>query len=381
MARRPLAAVAVALLVVLAGCGGVLGGDGGDGGGTTTAPTSNPGGSPGDGPLPPGVTNSGIANSTALTNAHEAGLSTDGFTASYEISVTLSSSQGTRTQALTQTIRATSGLTRFFVNSTTTQGSQTVSSEYWGNETLALVRNEIGGQTQYQTLPDSINRSSRFTLASSLGQLLQIADYSVTGRETVDGQTLVTLTADSVNSSLGSGQGGVINAENVSNVSSTAVITTDGIIQEFTLSFNATTANGEASYQISFEVTGQGGVSVSRPAWVGQALSNVTITDLQATLENRVIAISHNGGDPVPEGSLIILQLNGTVYQGQIQSSISPGQTVYLQLNRSAGTVTVVPAADQGTQISGTANLVIYTQDQQTLLSATLNASTSDSST
>lgn len=361
----------MAALVVLAGCGGVLDSGNGPANDTTTVAVD-------PGALPDGVSQDGITNGSQLAQSHANGLSETGFTASYQLSVKLETPQGTREQQITQTVRASSGMTTFFVNATTVQGSQSAVTEYWGNESIGLVRNQVGNQTTFQKLPDSLDRSNRFTLAASLSQLLNVGDYGITATESVDGETRFTLSANSVNSSFGSGGGGAIDASNISNVSSSVVVDESGIIHAFDLSFNASTASGNAYYTVSFEVTGTSDVSISSPSWIDAALANITDADLSADLNDGVVSIEHQGGDPVPSGSLLIVQANGSIYQGTVQRTFEPGQTVYLAVNESEGTVTVVNNESDATQVSGQITLQLYTEDQQVLLQAQFNASETD---
>lgn len=366
MRRNPIAAVAVAALIVLAGCGGVL--NGGDASGPSTIEVD-------PGALPAGVSQDGITNGSQLAKSHAAGLSDTGFTADYSLSVVLSTQQGNREQRVTQKVKATPGLTNFWVNATTVRGPQTAITQYWGNESLGLARSVISNQTRYRKLPESVDRETRFTLAATLDQLIRIGDYGITGKEEVNGKTQFTLQANSVNSSFGSGSSGGIDASNISNVSSTMVVDSDGVIHEFHLTFNATTPTGEAFYSVSFEVKTRSDVSISKPAWINDALQNVTIANLSASLNDGIVAITHGGGDAVPTDAQLIVQTNGTIYQGGLSDPLEPGETVYLSLNRSAGSLKLVSDPANATEVSGRVVLQMFTQNQQVLLQAELNAS------
>lgn len=368
MRRNPVAAVAVAALIVLAGCGGIL--NGGPSGPQTIDVEP--------GALPAGVSEDGITNGTQLAQSHGNGLAETGFTATYSLSVLLSTQQGNREQSITQEVHATPGMTNFWVNATRSQGSQTAVTQYWGNESLGLSRSVVANQTRFRKLPNSVDRETRFTLAATLDQLIRIGDYGVTGKEEVDGTTEFTLQANSVNSSFGSG--GAIDAGNISNVSSTLVVDSEGVIQEFELSFNATTGTGEAFYSVSFAVTSRSDVSVSKPAWISDALQNVTIANLSASVDDGIVSITHDGGDVVPPAAQLIVQTNNTIYQGGLSEALEPGETVYLALNRSAGSLELVRDRANATEVSGSVVLQMFTQNQQVLLQAELNASETNGS-
>jgi hypothetical protein len=370
MRRHSIAAMAVAALVVLAGCGGIL--NGGDGGSGPSTIEVDPG------TLPGGVSEDGITNGSQLAKSHAAGLSETGFRATYSLSVLLSTQQGNRQQSITQEVKATAGLNNFWVNATTVQGPQTALTQYWGNESLGLSRSIVANQTRFRKLPASVDRQTRFTLAATLDQLIRIADYGITGTEEVDGTTEFTLQANSVNTSFGSGSAGAIDSSNVSNVSSRLVVDAQGVIQEFELSFNATTGTGEAFYSVSFEVTSRSGVSVSKPAWIDDALQNVTIANLSASIEQGVVSITHDGGDTISTDAQLIVQTNGSIYQGGLSEPLEPGDMVYLSLNRSAGSVELVSDAANATEVSGQVAIQMFTQNQQVLLQAQLNASETD---
>lgn len=370
MSRRPVAVISVAILVVLAGCGGVLGGDGA--GPSNGDPSLDPG------EYPPGLNESGLTDASLLSETHAQTLAAVGFEATYSIEVNIAAPTGSRTQQIDQRVVAGAGLSTFFVNATTTQGDRTANTQYWGNESVAVQRTRSGEQIQYRPLPERINRTQQFTFGTTLNQLSRFGDYSLDSTDTENGQQIFTFTADSVNPDLGSGNSTLVDAENVSSLSSTLEVRENGVVQSFDLEFNASTTAGETSYSVSFDLEDTGDRDVAEPSWLESALSNITSVDLSATLENQVIRIDHNGGDPVPSESVLIVQANETIYQTTLEESIEAGSSVYLSLNRSSGSIEVVDSTAAGTQVTGEVTLLLTTSDRETLLSTTLNASTQD---
>lgn len=368
MDRRAVAALLVGTLVVLAGCGGAFGGD--DGGPTSTS--ASPGDA--DGPLPAGVSADGVENSSRLAAAHATALSAAGFVAEYEFNATVSTQGSTVTQSTAQTVRAEPDLTGFSVSATRTQRGQTAETDTWGNESVTVSRSVVGNRTQYTTPPGGVNRTQQFSLATTISSLVPVGDYELTDRETVDGTERVILTADSVNASVGeSGLG--LSAENVSDLSSRLVVGLDGVVYGLELSFNQSTAQGPASFDIGFEVTETGDRTVQRPAWVSDALANVTIVDLTADVTDGVVSVTHDGGDTVPNGTTVVAQVEGSVYQGTVSEPIEPGETVYVALDREAGELALVTERSAASSVAGEVSLQLIGPDRSVLLRTTLTAS------
>lgn len=363
MNRRAVAALLVGTLVVLAGCGGAFGGD--DGG-----PTS-PGDA--DGALPAGVSADGVANSSQLASAHATAITAAGFVAEYEFNATVSTQGSTVTQSTAQTVRAEPDLTGFSVSATRTQTGQTVETDTWGNGSVAVSRSIVGNRTRYTTPPGGVNRTQQFSLATTISSLVPVADYELSDRETVDGTERVILTADAVNAFVGeSGLG--LAAENVSDLSSRLVVGLDGVVYGLELSFNQSTSQGPASFDIGFEVTETGDRTVQRPAWVTEALANVTIVDLTADVTDGVVGVTHEGGDTVPNGTTVVAQVEGSVYQGTVSEPIEPGETVYVALDREAGELSLVTERSAASSVAGEVSLQLIGPDRSVLLQTTLDA-------
>ncbi|MFB6103724.1 MAG: hypothetical protein ABEJ57_01380 [Halobacteriaceae archaeon] len=368
MPRSSLAGLVVAVLVVTAGCGGVL---------DPGADTSDPGTTVPAADLPPGVTADGIATPSRLVDAHVSTLETVGFESRATLNVTFDPADGAP-QRRTNTINVTAaqGLSPFLVHANTTAFGATTTTAYWGNTSVALARTERQDRVRYRPFPASLDRNRYLTFGDTLSLLVQLGDYRVTGSETRDGATLVTLRADAVNESFSTGSTG-LSAENISDLSSRLVVDSRGVVHSFELSFTATTSEGTATYDLRYTLQTRDAVTVTTPAWIGDALANVTTVDLTAHREGNVIHLEHVDGDPIPAQSVVVVRAGNTTMSASLATSVDPGDTVYAAVNASTDTFEVsTDPIETGSPLAGTVEVAVYSPQGATLFETTLTNTT-----
>jgi hypothetical protein len=292
--RRALLCVAVAALVVLAGCGG----GGGDGGGdptgdatatpatedasTTSGGTSTDGGTettatddeaPGVDALA-WVDGGGGIDTGTLVESHERALANE---SSYTVEQALEraargDSEGT--ERLTTTLSASRDQSRALLTNTRefTTGDRRVTqstAQYRvgadGEGTVYSQRNGTDG-VRYEQRSPRRSFEPYYEDAAALDAPSAIAAFGFEFEETVqrDGETLYRFGADELAES-----GGDLRSipQNASNVSATLLVGEDGVIHSFEYAYDTDTS----AVEFSFAVADRGGTTVDEPPWLEAA--------------------------------------------------------------------------------------------------------------
>lgn len=260
--------LAVALLVLLAGCGGVFGGDGGDGGdASTTAPTTTtatPGGGSVVDSYPDGVTDDGrLTDVSALVAGHDAALADASYRAELHLEQVQSDGDQRSERVTDQTVRVGDGAYRTDLVTERT-GSPTFNATAWSNGTVAVRQAYVGDEPRYQQLPAE-DFVAQLSGQRTLSGYIELGNYTVERVTGTDGETFVTLTADEY---AGSGAGAEIET-----FESTLVVDGDGRIREYDLRVRTVSNGTTVTVDFHYEVATLGGVSVEKPGWVGTALA------------------------------------------------------------------------------------------------------------
>ncbi|MFB6295527.1 MAG: hypothetical protein ABEH66_01640 [Halobacteriales archaeon] len=288
--RRVVCAIALAVLVALAGCsGGPLPGVGGEG--STPGDTTDPGeaAEPDEesGPTPDlsevddpaGASAEGITNVSALLEAHVAELRT---LSSYRLVILeAGENQSNRIEL------------RFDVEGEEYVGTR----DGWERDAELYFRNG----TQYRlVVPDDEVQTNEVTFDRATGAgagLLRVLGDVTTTREnvtTVEGVSVVTYRITGTTS----------DAESIETASGIVQITPDGLIAR--LAISVTTSEGPG--RLAYAIHDRNETSVSTPAWFAERdLPKTTAEAPQLSLGLNVrddgrVELTHEGGDPV--GSL-----------------------------------------------------------------------------
>lgn len=340
--KRILLTVAVAAMLVLAGCNG--------GGQGTASPTANgtasgtPGSGlgsvatpepvdieistvgPGDGGsgsvspslYPPGVSDAGV-NETALLSTHLR--------------------QSFRNAVIRSEFVTAGGTTRFvyangssgerFRIANTTKGT----AERWWRSGSTVVR---WNGSASPSITYSQGRTRLYTQYSFLA-LVQLAPFltlnatelSVDGTTTVGGERLVRLSVESFRRNA---SGGFSVRSSLSDPTGYVLVTPEGIIRE--MHYESTNTRTGGTQSVTVTVSGVGGTTVTRPDWArGYPTVNVSTTG-----DGRVLAFEHRGGAAIPADTRLQV---GTTYStfGNVTlgESLEPGETLYLVATGSFG--------------------------------------------
>jgi hypothetical protein len=303
----------VALLVLLAGCSSLTGGPAGTPTPTPTdTPTATPTPTPGGAEeLAPGVTSERIENPVALIDAHQRGLLADGFVVNQTLTSTYN---GTVSNRLNLTLTAGPGGEVAYMNGSSSgfdfEGDESVIvNSVWVNTTHQYNRHIESGSTTYD-LQKRLYPAEYFVWFGSLQRDIQLAgtDHEVTSVESGDGLDYITLTAtiDRVGN------------DGVTDTVSTLVVDENGIIR----SADVRVDYGEGqTYHTTYEVVQLGAAAPERPAWVDTVPPSAS---LQLELDvfgfnESSIELVHLYGDAVPEGAIVTVISNGTLYETTLE--------------------------------------------------------------
>lgn len=256
MRSRALPVLIALAMVALAGCGGVFGGGG-------ASPETN-GTAADDGAYPPGVTSSGLENATALVAAHDRSLRGESFRLAVGQEQTFASGEQNVTASSERVVRmAGNGTFRVDARS---RGTLNVNETVWANGSTAYVRSEQGDQVQYVRRNATAIRP-QLTGRTLIGQYLSAGEYAVESTEQRGGERVTVLRSDEFVGTEGAG----LDASNVSEYDSTAVVGPDGQVRELTVHLVA--ERGETTLTVDAEVTVEptASVDVTRPDWVDEA--------------------------------------------------------------------------------------------------------------
>jgi hypothetical protein len=278
--RRALGMILVSVLVVLAGCSGVLGGGGGEPTETVTpaaVPTDEP--TPTPAPrLAPGITERGIVSPQALVAAHQSFLQNRSFTQrSNSTALAANGSTVLRTTGTLQVGPPGEGLYSVIERngSYVSQESAMIStrSEAWWDGGQYVVRRTFpNGTTAYTQRPISTARASAAT--GALPYLLEsfgTNNTTVTDRLTRNGTTLYRVR-------------GVTQTYMAGNTTLRLLVDSRGVVHKYTTTRRLSSGSG-----VSRSITKTRLVAINetdapeRPSWVDDALNRTTSTASSGT--------------------------------------------------------------------------------------------------
>lgn len=320
--KQALASLAVALLLVTAGCAGFTGGDGSTPeSDTTTTPngTSTPAE---DLDTPPGIQDGEITNSTALYEAHSEAVNNTAR------SVHMSTSETADGQTTERNVSVTYGQNdSLLMEMDTAEGQQNV----YQNNGLTVMDSE--GQTvvaQGESMASQMaGLQSEQLEAILIGLPLQVGNYSQAGTTTHDGTTVHKFTADldSMNQSAASGM------ENVTAFDATVLVSPDGVIHKVTMDITEDTENGERDVSTSYELSNFGDATVESPDWS----SDIPQPKAELVNDGETLKITNVGESTIESGAELTVSTGGSRAAVTLENSVAPGESVYLTGTASDG--------------------------------------------
>lgn len=252
--RRTSAAVAVVLLVALAGCSFL--------GGTQESPTATPTLTAEN--APPGVSadSARLENASALLGAHEAALLETGFTYELQTNATVLRRGETRQIRRQQVTEVAPGGSAYAYTTINPDSRFDV----WGNETTQVVKVQYGGNVEYQRGESA--SSSSLTGRNLLARYLSSGEWTVADVEERDGRTLVSLTSTKLPDDSAAVPK---NATDVRDYRSSVIVDSDGRVVHFDAGATYTLNGQNGSFSIEYRIESTEDPGVQPPAWVANA--------------------------------------------------------------------------------------------------------------
>lgn len=283
--RRALSVVAMALLLVTAGCSLPGGGDGTPTAGppetdATTAPSTDGATNGTENVSIAGLEDGRVVDAQALAAGHQEALSARSLetrlvqNASIVVPTGPNSSQVVATRVVQQVVAEAGGSPyRYRLD----QQGIGFTAQVWGNDSVQVTLPSQAGEPQPARVgePQDV---SLITSSNAITNYLQRGNYTVTNTTTDGNQTLVTLQTDELvvenDSDLF-----VRGASDFGNYSSTVVVSGDGVVQSVDISADYALRGERYDLAIEYRVLRQGGVTFEQPEWAKRVLANATATE------------------------------------------------------------------------------------------------------
>jgi hypothetical protein len=273
--RERAVAVAFVLLVVLAGCNGVL--DGGNDDTATLTPAAVPTDDPTPTPAPrlaPGLTEAGVTNASALAAAHDALLEDTSFTV--RRTVTHRTRDGTPVRRVTSVTRVgADGRFRATKRWNGTTGLRRV-AYYDDGERLLVATTDASNATTYRRASSASGGSVvAGTGSEQFERVATIAETRVVGRAERNGTTVYRLAPMD-----GWRTRSIAAAELGRSIRMRARVTARGLVRSYTFrqTLSGEDFNGTAVIVAATRYTAIGSTTVERPSWYETAVAKTNAT-------------------------------------------------------------------------------------------------------
>lgn len=252
--RRPLSALALALLLTISGCSALGIGN--------TGPSDTP-----RSVDVPGVEDGQLSNETALLEAHRTALLETGFVTDIRVNATTSrrTESGTEVVPVVRRqetrVRSDAAGYRFELEN---RGTGATFDE-WANRSVRTTRLRVGEQTRYQV--GQPRPARQLTGAAVLSSYLSGA-FTVESANETDGLVTLTSTTPPDGSTLPP------NATDVRNYEARLVVDGEGRVHSLAVTADYTLEGESSSLSVEYGLTRTGVDTVDRPSWVGEALAS-----------------------------------------------------------------------------------------------------------
>jgi hypothetical protein len=264
MQRSPLAAVALAVLLITAGCSGVFGGDG------TPSPAEP---TPADGDAAsaiPGVEDGRVTNATALLAAHDDELVAAGFENEVRVNATIIQQNQTVDVTRSQQTVVEAGRSEFQYRTVNGNNGGFVRFDHWGNESVWVIRGQLGDTTRYQ-VRDGIAQTETLTGTALLQNYLDGSNATAVEVREEDGLTLTTFETTTLPDDTNALPA---NGSDIRDYRVRFVVDSQGRIHGL-VAEGTYDLRGEArTFEVRYNLVSLDDPPVTRPDWAGEALRN-----------------------------------------------------------------------------------------------------------
>lgn len=302
--ERHIVLLALVPVLLLAGCLGGLSAETGPSDSTDVSPEEVP-----------GITNGTLSNASALLEANQNTVTTDG--------AILQINQSADEMNIDARFVIGAGFSTHSLSASgTLRDNQSTSIDQWSNETTQFVRTSSDEETNYRVLD---GHEKQLTIFSSVQEFLSTGDFAVANETARDG--LVVLTADSASETATS-------IADPGRFEGRLVVSESGQIHNFSVTL--TRAGERVSF--SYELRQAGVESVPKPDWVDDVPPGATVqAQLSIDVKNdSYLTLKHTEGDVVPSATTVRVESNGTTDTVSLDSSLTAGDTRYVYFDASA---------------------------------------------
>jgi hypothetical protein len=251
MSQRLVPAALVASLL-LSGCLGAL-----DGAPDGSAPPTTEQVDPSDASLPPGVSESGVENATALADAHEQALRTEGFVLNGTFVRERANTNQTRHYNMVvapeaATFRANQRSVLYRGEGDERAVARRTRTQLWGDESGIRMRVTLGDRDPRVTTVDEVPPELALTRAPQYRSYLRIGAYDVERVVRRGDHTYTTLVADSTSADF----------DGDATIDARLVVDERGVVHEASVTLTTDRGTDRATYRVR-----ELGGSPDRPAW------------------------------------------------------------------------------------------------------------------
>ena len=290
-------------------------------------------------PFPPGTNETGIANATALLQAHYSALQNTTYSArstGEEVTFVSSANQSGgewKVNPFTIAVEEGQAGTRTRV---VARGDRT---EYWVTENATATRSAHSQQNSttvfYWYREDGtygqLGHASRgIRPAATLVPYLEAVDYAYRGTVTRGNDTLHRFVSTGIEQSADSAMSSQFSSTG-ENVSARLLVSERGVIRQFNATVEYARENETVTARVNYSVDGIGETTTSEPAWLNEELPRV---DASVIENGRVLALQYAGGYDPTNGTQpsvgVIVQSPNVNSDISVATPLSPGDTVYL---------------------------------------------------
>lgn len=333
--KRALLTVAVAAMLVLAGCNGGGQGTASPNGNETATdgeadikgdvstpdavgvdvstygPGSGDANSVSDDLYPPGIAESGVTNVSTLLRAH--------------IETVFPTSSETRTELIDdrRTVRigyrdGATGQRITYVNETADRRTVSWANEttitQWDSTAAPAITHSVGSTPSYSGL-----RNVAIVGRLAPPVILNQSSLSVDGTTTVDGQRVVRLSIDGISPSPSRPF-----HQNIRDVSGYALVTPEGVIRE--IAYEGTSATSGRTLGMTMSVSEVGSTTVTRPEWAG----GYPTVNVSTNSDGTLLTLRHEGGPAISADTRI--RVGDTIPLGNatVPETFEAGETLHL---------------------------------------------------
>lgn len=239
--------------------------------------------------------------------------------------------------SLTTTEIVESDTDTVFISSDLPNGEQ----EIWSNDSIVAKATDVGMSAYFSVSKKEL--SSVDTQRVNITNILRTGNYEANRVIERENETFIVYDETGMRNNSDS----LLPGDSVSDYSSTVIVSLDGYIKGFSLSYNTTYYGSDAQVMIEGIYSKIGNTTPTKPGWVSPAIAEQT--QLEKNSNEQYTSLFHLGGRDIPEGTTLeIKRENGSgTHTVKINETFERGDVIYLYDKN--GTVVISQSTPTGT--------------------------------